>query len=256
MAGAFVSNFFIVGPKFGDLMYGLFVPTIPAGALPSAIGLVGAVIMPHNLYLHSALVLSRKVNNKNPKAVYEANIYNAVESGISLFISFLISFAVIGTFAYYSGTDTAKNLDLHNASVVLEESFGSAAKYIWAIGLLAAGQSSTMTGTYAGQFVMEGFFDMKLPVWKRVFVTRMIAVTPALAVCFMENFDKADTYLNILQSVQLPFALIPLLKFSSNPLIMGRFKNHKYVMYFLSLMGTFLFAINFYNLIPFDGKLG
>ena len=97
--------------------------------------------MPHNLYLHSALVLSRKVNNKNPKAVYEANVYNAVESGFSLFISFLISFAVIGTFAYYkiNNPEKAATLDLHNADQALQESFGSAAKYVWGIGLLAAG---------------------------------------------------------------------------------------------------------------------
>jgi natural resistance-associated macrophage protein len=103
MASCFFINFFIVAPNFGDLMYGTFVPTIPKGAMSSAIGLIGAVIMPHNLYLHSALVLSRKVERKNYKAVYEANIYNAVESGFSLFISFLISFAVIGTFAVYAG---------------------------------------------------------------------------------------------------------------------------------------------------------
>ena len=111
-----------------------------------------------------------------------------------------------------------------------------------------------MTGTYAGQFVMEGFFDIKLPVWKRVLVTRLIAITPAMAVAFVQNFDKADTILNIIQAIQLPFALIPLIKFSSNPLIMGRFANSKCVMYFLIIMGLFLFGINFYNLIPFDSK--
>ena len=105
-----------------------------------------------------------------------------------------------------------------------------------------------MTGTYAGQFVMEGFFNIKLPVWKRVFVTRLIAIAPALVVAFMNNFEDVDTYLNILQSIQLPFALIPLIKFSSNPKIMGRFANGKCVLYFSSVMGLLLFGINFYNL--------
>lgn len=73
-----------------------------------------------------------------------------------------------------------------------------------------------MTGTYAGQFVMEGFLDIKLPVWKRVFFTRCIAVMPALVVAFIADYDEVDTYLNILQSIQLPFALIPLIKFTSS----------------------------------------
>lgn len=105
--------------------------------------------MPHNLYLHSSLVLSRKINNKNVKQVHEANVYNAIESGISIFISFLINFAVVGTFAYYhnKGYD---DLNLRNADTALSEVFGNAAKIIWGVGLLAAGQSSTMTGTYCG----------------------------------------------------------------------------------------------------------
>jgi NRAMP (natural resistance-associated macrophage protein)-like metal ion transporter len=114
MAICFFINFFIVKPDIGAVLFGTFVPTIPAGSLPQAIGLIGAVIMPHNLYLHSALVLSRKINNKNERTVHEANIYNSYESAISLFVSFMINFSVVGTFAYYhdKGYD---NLDLRNA---------------------------------------------------------------------------------------------------------------------------------------------
>jgi natural resistance-associated macrophage protein len=150
MAVCFFVNFFIVAPNFGDLMFGLFVPTIPGDSLGAAVGLVGAVIMPHNLYLHSALVLSRKIDVKNHKAVYESNFYNVVESGFSLFISFLISFAVIGTFASYAGVYNPEDITLQSAHIYLASSLGSSAKYVWGIGLLAAGQSSTMTGTYAG----------------------------------------------------------------------------------------------------------
>ena len=101
---------------------------------------------------------------------------------------------------------------------------------------------------------MEGFFDIKLPVWKRVLVTRSIAIMPALVVAFMENFDSVDTYLNILQSIQLPFALIPLLKFTSSEMIMGKFKNKKCPFYFSVVMALFLFVINAMTLIPTDGK--
>jgi NRAMP (natural resistance-associated macrophage protein)-like metal ion transporter len=107
---------------------------------------------------------------------------------------------------------------LYNAHQSLEQSFGVNAKYIWAIGLMAAGQSSTMTGTYAGQFVMQGFIELRIPVYMRVLVTRSIAIVPAIVVAFLgqKNTDSFDGYLNILQAVQLPFALIPLLKFSMN----------------------------------------
>ena len=96
--------------------------------------------MPHNLYLHSSLVLTRKINYKNKTLVKEANFYNAIESSISLFVSFLISFAVVGTFAYYhdNGGDV-KDLNLRNADKALEASFGKGARLIWGIGLLAAG---------------------------------------------------------------------------------------------------------------------
>ena len=112
-----------------------------------------------------------------------------------------------------------------------------------------------MTGTYAGQFVMEGFFDIKLPVWKRVLVTRSIAILPALVVAFMPNFDNADNYLNILQNVQLPFAMIPLIKFTSSEKVMGkRFANNKCMKYFAIIMGFILIAINASGLIPLGCK--
>ena len=145
---------------------GLVYPRVPPGAWNAALGLIGAVIMPHNLYLHSSLVLTRKIDHRNINALNEANIYNAIESAFSLFISFIISTAVISTFAVYMTTPGAnKDLELDTAADALSSTFGNGAKYIWAIGLLAAGQSSTMTGTYAGQFVMEGFLDFTLPVW-------------------------------------------------------------------------------------------
>jgi natural resistance-associated macrophage protein 2 len=95
--------------------------------------------MPHNLYLHSALVLSRKINHKSKKALHEANVYNSVESAISLFISFMISFSVVGTFAYYNGNSSVGDLNLRTADKALEATFGTASKIIWGIGLLAAG---------------------------------------------------------------------------------------------------------------------
>ena len=145
--------------------------------------------MPHNFYLHSSLVLSRKVDKNDKNKQYEALIYNYIESAISLAISFTISTAVITTFAVYTlnNPDEEKDLDLLSASYALEGYFGASAKYIWAIGLLAAGQSSTMTGTYAGQFVMEGFLNFSIPIYQRVLLTRAIAIVPAIMVTVLHQ---------------------------------------------------------------------
>lgn len=119
MAICFFINFFVVKPDPAEVIFGLFVPTIPAGSMKAFIGLIGAVIMPHNLYLHSSLVLSRKINNKSKAAVTEANVYNAVESSISLFMSFLINLSVVGTFAYWHVNGGDEDLSLATADKAL-----------------------------------------------------------------------------------------------------------------------------------------
>ena len=151
---------------------GGFVPGVPEDSVEPLIGMIGAIIMPHNLFLHSALVLSRKVDRNNPVKVKEANKYFSIEAGFSLFISFLINLSVVSTFAYYHLQTGSNDITLENAHKSLAKSFGSSAKIIWAIGLMAAGQSSTMTGTYAGQFVMQGFINLHVPVYVRVLITR------------------------------------------------------------------------------------
>ena len=101
MAVTFCINFVTSKPLVGEMMYGMIVPTVPDGALLATLGLIGSVIMPHNLYLHSSLVLTRKIDVKNKNAVHEANIYNYLESSCSLFVSFIINTAVISTYAGY-----------------------------------------------------------------------------------------------------------------------------------------------------------
>ncbi len=153
-----------------------------------AVAALGAVLMPHNLYLHSALVKTRKIDRKNPAAVKQANKYFFIEGAISILASFIISAMVIGVFAngFYGTTyeeayalceeedspfksdfyepsrwDEDVDADLYNGGVFLGCAFGIACTYIWAVGILASGQSSTMTGTYSGQFAMEGFLNMR-----------------------------------------------------------------------------------------------
>ncbi|XP_060534335.1 protein Malvolio-like [Cylas formicarius] len=225
-------------------------------AVLQAVGIIGAIIMPHNFYLHSALVKSREVDRKRKDKVREANFYYFVECSIAILVSLFINVFVLAVFAHglYSKTnkevhdlcanhpsmdasvfpvdaDNADQLvdsDIYNGGIFLGCAYGPPAMYIWAIGILAAGQSSTMTGTYAGQFVMEGFLNLKWARWKRVLFTRSLAIIPTFCVAFFTNIDDLTNFndiLNAAMSVQLPFALIPLIAFTSSTRIMGEFAN-------------------------------
>ncbi|KAK5638670.1 hypothetical protein RI129_012965 [Pyrocoelia pectoralis] len=209
--------------------------------------------MPHNLYLHSALVKSRDIDRRRPEKIREANLYFFVEAAIAIFVSFIINLFVVAVFAHglYKKTnhdiiETCQRYPSLNASTIFPDNnkfvdadiykggiflgctFGIAALYIWAIGILASGQSSTMTGTYAGQFAMEGFLNLQWVRWKRVLLTRSIAIVPTFCVAFfstIENLTSFNDILNAVMSVQLPFALIPTIAFTSNVEIMGEFVN-------------------------------
>ncbi|XP_036957260.1 natural resistance-associated macrophage protein 2-like isoform X2 [Acanthopagrus latus] len=255
MALSFGYEYVLVKPNQAELLKGMFLPYC-AGCGPvqleQAVGIVGAVIMPHNIYLHSALVKSRDIDRKNKKEVKEANKYFFIESTIALFISFLINVFVVAVFAqaFYNKTNADVNescnktgsphtdlfplnnntleVDIYKGGVVLGCVFGPAALYIWAIGILAAGQSSTMTGTYSGQFVMEGFLNLRWSRFARVLLTRSIAITPTLLVAIFQDVQHLtgmNDFLNVLQSMQLPFALIPILTFTSLTSIMNDFAN-------------------------------
>jgi natural resistance-associated macrophage protein 2 len=138
--------------------------------------------------------------------------------------------AVFGAAAVYQdpNCEAPSEVGLSSAGAYLGCRFGTAALYIWAIGLLAAGQSSTMTGTYAGQFVMQGFLKLSIAPWKRVLLTRSVAIVPAVIVAVVaeSELDTLDEALNVLQSIQLPFALLPVLKLTSSKQYMGEFVNH------------------------------
>ncbi|XP_029292408.1 natural resistance-associated macrophage protein 2-like [Cottoperca gobio] len=255
MAITFGYEYVTVSPDQGQLLKGMFVPYCEGCGpvqLTQAVGIVGAVIMPHNIYLHSALVKSREVDRSNKKEVEEANKYFFIESTVALFISFLINVFVVAVFAeaFYGRTNQevysvcnetgsphshlfplnneTLEVNLFKGGVVLGCFFGPAALYIWALGILAAGQSSTMTGTYSGQFVMEGFLNLRWSRFARVLLTRSLAITPTLLVAIFQDVQQLtgmNDFLNVLQSMQLPFALIPILTFTSLPSLMNEFAN-------------------------------
>ncbi|KAK3105622.1 hypothetical protein FSP39_002025, partial [Pinctada imbricata] len=245
--------------KSGDILVGLWYPwceDCDKSAIQQLVGIVGAVIMPHNIYLHSALVLSRIVDRTSKKEVKEAVMYNGIESAIALSVSFIINLFVVAVFAEaFSDRPDAEDASLRNAGEWLEK-YGLTMKIIWGIGILAAGQSSTMTGTYAGQFVMEGFIKIKWAKWKRVLLTRSIAMVPTIAVALLatKDLDMMNSWLNVLQSVQLPFALLPILHFTSSERIMRDFKNGRFMKLVVWLLAALVMGINYFLVIIFIGS--
>ncbi|CEL95404.1 unnamed protein product [Vitrella brassicaformis CCMP3155] len=259
MAVCFWTNLIISRPDVFSIFRGLVVPSVPRSrdGMLSAVGLLGSVIMPHNLYLHSSLVLSRRVERHELSKVKEANFYSCTEAGLSLVASFLINIAVICAFANSKiNRSGEERLDLYNAHDALADAFGQASVYIWAIGLLAAGQSATMTGTYAGQFVISGFFNFHMKPWLQVLITRLLSVLPLLvtvAVLKIDDLLKLAAYLNLLQAIQLPFALVPVLKFNTSRKAVGALRLGWGVRTITIAIGLATIVGNFATLIPTSG---
>ncbi|KAK7093057.1 metal transporter nramp1 homolog [Littorina saxatilis] len=249
MAITFMYMYIMVTPDQLLILKGLAFPwceDCDREAIKQMVGIVGAVIMPHNIYLHSALVLSRDIDRRDKGAIKEANLYNAIESALALFVSFLVNLFVVAVFA--AAFSDIKFATLRLAGDWLYENYGLAMKIMWALGLLAAGQSSTMTGTYAGQFVMEGFLQIRWAKWKRVLLTRAISIVPTVIVASVmtAELDTMTQWMNILQSVQLPFALLPIMQFTNSERIMGEFKNSGCMRFTVGVIVVLTMGVNLY----------
>ncbi|CAF2053974.1 unnamed protein product [Brassica oleracea var. botrytis] len=247
-------------PSGKELMIGILLPRLSSKTIRQAVGVVGCVIMPHNVFLHSALVQSRQIDPKRKSRVQEALNYYLIESSVALFISFMINLFVTTVFAKgFYGTEKANNIGLVNAGHYLQEKFGGGLLpilYIWGIGLLAAGQSSTITGTYAGQFIMGGFLNLRLKKWMRAVITRSCAIVPTMIVAIVFNTSEAsldvlNEWLNVLQSVQIPFALLPLLTLVSKEEVMGDFKIGPILQRIAWTVAALVMIINGYLLLDF-----
>ncbi|KAJ8313745.1 hypothetical protein KUTeg_008306 [Tegillarca granosa] len=278
MAVTFGYEYVVVKPDQVSVIKGLFVPYCEGcgpDQILQAVGIIGAIIMPHNIYLHSALVKSRDIDRGKKEEVKEANMYFFIEAAIALFVSFIINLFVTTVFAegYFSSNDTviydsclinnqlhadifanttSREIDIYRGGVFLGCRFGIAAMYIWSVGILAAGQSSTMTGTYTGQFVMEGFLNLKWKRWQRVLLTRCIAITPTIFVTVfsgIRDLSRLNDYLNVLMSLQLPFALVPILSFTSSAHVMGDFKNGLTMKILTSLLALLVIGINLFFVV-------
>ncbi|MFV5701469.1 Nramp family divalent metal transporter [Flavobacterium sp. XS2P12] len=217
---SFIFEMIFAQPEMDKVIYGL-IPSLPGqAALYIAIGIIGATVMPHNLYLHSALVQTRKLD-RSVAGIKEALKYNFIDSTIALNLAFLVNAAILilaaATF-YKSGMFNVS--EIQDAHQFLEPLLGSKwAPILFAVALIAAGQSSTITGTLAGQIIMEGYLNLRIQPWVRRIITRLVAIVPAVIVIsiFGEGVTGKLLILSqVILSLQLGFAIIPLIHFVSD----------------------------------------
>lgn len=260
MALSFAWMFGDTQPSGKELLLGVLVPRLSSKTIRQAVGVVGCVIMPHNVFLHSALVQSRNIDPKKKGRVQEALNYYSIESSVALLVSFMINLFLTTVFAKgFYGTKQANSIGLVNAGQYLQEKYGGGylpILYIWGIGLLAAGQSSTITGTYAGQFIMGGFLNLPMKKWLRALITRSCAIVPTMIVALIFNTSEAsldilNEWLNVLQSIQIPFALIPLLTLVSKEQVMGVFRIGPVLERLAWTVAALVMVINGYLLLDF-----
>ncbi len=232
IAGCFAIELFLSRPDLAAVAKG-FIPTSEVATNPAmlyiAIGILGATVMPHNLYLHSSLVQTRNYD-RTPTGKREAIKFATIDSTVALFFAFFInaSILILAAAAFHANGRT-DIVDIHQAYDLLTPILGAAgASMLFAIALLASGQNSTVTATLAGQIVMEGFVDLRMPPWLRRLITRLLAIVPAVVVATLYG-SKGTMHLlifsQVILSLQLPFAVVPLVKFTSDRKLMGDFAN-------------------------------
>lgn len=224
---SFLVEMLFARPHIGELVKG-FVPSIPNNeALYIAIGIIGATVMPHNLYLHSALVQTRKIANTNV-GIKQALKYNRIDSAVALNAAFFVNAAILILAAsVFFRTGNTGVAELKEAHRLLSPLLGNnLAPALFAIALIAAGQSSTITGTLAGQIVMEGYLNLRINPLIRRLITRALAIIPAVLCILIFGEDRVDRLLvlsQVILSLQLGFAIIPLIHFVSDKETMGNF---------------------------------
>jgi len=248
IGASFFVEMLFAKPDLSDLAQG-FIPTIPSDeALYIAIGIIGATVMPHNLYLHSSLVQTRRID-QSEKGLWSAIKYNFIDSAIALNAAFFVNAAILvlaaSTF-FQAGMYEVQSIE--EAYKFLTPLLGNQwASMLFGIALIAAGQSSTITGTLAGQIVMEGYLNLRIAPWLRRLITRLIAIIPAYIVILMYGEGETGALLVLSQvvlSLQLGFAVIPLIHFTSDKEKMGVFVNKLWVIIAAWTIAGIIIALN------------
>jgi len=245
---SFIFEMIFAQPEIGSVVKGL-IPSMPSeGALYIAIGIIGATVMPHNLYLHSSLVQTRKFD-RSPDGIKQAIKYNFIDSTIALNLAFFVNAAILilaaATFYKNGLFEVAEIQDAHQ---FLEPLLGTQwAPILFAVALIAAGQSSTITGTLAGQIIMEGYLNLRIQPWVRRIITRLIAIVPAVIVIsvFGEGVTGKLLILSqVILSLQLGFAIIPLIHFVSDKSKMKGFHISRLTQIAAWIIATIIVSLN------------
>ncbi|HET6724169.1 MAG TPA: Nramp family divalent metal transporter, partial [Chitinophagaceae bacterium] len=227
IGASFLVEIILAKPDFGEVATGFIPGSLSPSELYIAIGIIGATVMPHNLYLHSALVQTRKIK-RDDGGIKKALKLNFIDSAVALNLAFFVNAAILvlaATVFFKTGrTDVA---EIKVAHELLQPFLGTElAPILFAVALIASGQSSTITGTLAGQIVMEGYLQLRIAPWVRRLMTRLIAVIPAVIVILVngeENIDSLLVLSQVILSLQLGFAVIPLIHFTSDKRSMGKY---------------------------------
>jgi len=245
---SFLIQILMARPDISEVVVG-FIPSIPSEtALYIAIGIIGATVMPHNLYLHSALVQTRKIK-RDVKGIKRALKINFIDTAVALNLAFFVNAAILvlaATVFFKTGrTDVG---EIRQAHELLAPMLGSnLAPILFAVALIASGQSSTVTGTLAGQIVMEGYLRLRMNPWVRRLLTRLVAIIPAVIVILINGESNIDDLLilsQVILSLQLGFAVIPLIHFVSNKKKMGEFVIKRWVQILAWLITIVLVYLN------------
>ena len=254
VGACFAFELFLARPNIAEIARG-FIPTTDIISdrekLYIAIGILGATVMPHNLYLHSSIVQTRKYDENaagKREAVRFAFIDSTIALSFALFINAAILIVAAASFHTSGRTEVA---EIQDAYKLLTPLLGAGASTAFALALLASGQNSTLTGTLAGQIVMEGFLNLRIRPWLRRLITRLIAIIPAVIVSIIGGESGTAKLLilsQVILSLQLSFAVFPLVMFTSSKLKMGEFVNPAWVKVLAYLVATLIASLNIWLL--------
>jgi manganese transport protein len=248
IGGSFLVEMIIAKPDLVSAAKGLVPSSLSPGALYIAVGMIGATVMPHNLYLHSALVQTRKIE-RTSAGIKKSLLYNFIDSAVALNAAFFVNAAILilaATAFYQTGNQSVAKIE--DAHALLAPLLGSKlAPILFAVALIAAGQSSTVTGTLSGQIVMEGYLNLRLNPWIRRLLTRLVAIVPAVLVIGIMGEGRVDELLifsQVILSLQLGFAVIPLIHFVSDKNTMGEFAIKSWVKILAWIVASILVYLN------------
>lgn len=244
---SFLLELIIAQPNLKEVVAGIVPSKLDGAALYIAIGIIGATVMPHNLYLHSSLVQTRSINKTN-SGIKDALKYNFIDSSIALNLAFFVnaSILILAATAFYKN-GLYQVAEIQDAHRLLTDIFGNLAPTLFAIALICAGQSSTITGTLAGQIVMEGYLNLRIRPWLRRLITRLIAVTPAIVTILYFGEEKLGELLILSQvvlSLQLGFAIIPLIHFTSDKVQMKDFAIKNWLKVLAWICASIIISLN------------